>query len=112
MERDDLHLGEWCVFKIKSRLLIGIVLGFCYTDGKTFKTRQYTKSFAVTKSRTPAVGVLGMWYSWTANGTLAAATTTYSHIGIENYKLTIPAPSYSQNILQIKNEDLNFLNEL
>lgn len=103
-ESNELHVGEWCVFKIKSRWLIGMVLGFCYTAGKTFKSRQYAKSSAFINNTTPPVGVLGMWYSWTSDGKLIAHSSIHSHVGIENYKRTIPAPSYSHTILQINDE--------
>lgn len=108
---DEIYIGEWCVFKVETCLLVGMMLSFCYTAGKTLKSRQYTKTSASITDKV-SIGVLGMWYSWDSNGKLTLKSSTHSFIGIDNYKATIPNPSYFKNIVTVENSILKKLEEL
>lgn len=111
VQNEEISIGEWCVFEVDSRLLIGLTLSFCYTAGKTLKSRQYTKTSANIVNTMP-IGVLGMWYSWDATGKLTPESLTHSFIGIEKYRRTLPNPSYFRNTLRIENSIFNKLGEL
>lgn len=112
VQNDEIYIGEWCVFEVDSRLLVGMTLSFCYTAGETLKSRQYTKTSAsISKAKAP-IGVLGMWYLYDTNGKLTLQSLTHSFIGIENYKGSIPNPSYYENTLKIDNLILKKLDEL
>lgn len=110
-ENNEIGTGEWCLFGVDSQLLIGMVLGFCYIDGKTLKARQFTKPFAPVTNKV-SVGVLCMWYSWDTNGNLTQQYSSHSFISIENYRKTIPKPTYVQKQLRIDRTILDKLNEL
>lgn len=107
--RQEVGIGEWCVFKVESRLLVGMILSFCYTAGKSFKSRQYTKQTANITSAVP-IGVLAAWYTWNNEGKLMPQSLkSHTYIGIENYKTTIPKPSYKQKELRV---NVNVLQQL
>lgn len=59
---DYVALGDWCVFQMDGRLLIGLIISFRYINGKNFTEQAFTKSTAQVICK-KAVGVLGVWYN-------------------------------------------------
>lgn len=88
-----------------------MILSFCYAAGKTLKSRQYSKTAANIITPVP-IGVLAMWYTWDADGKLIAHSVEHSFVGIQNYKGTLPKPSYSKKELRVTKTILQQLNEL
>jgi hypothetical protein len=37
--KDEINIGDWCVFQDKSKVLVGQIVGFNYIEGKR---KQYT----------------------------------------------------------------------
>lgn len=58
VNRKQITIGEWGIFLENSaaegcsKILIGMVLGFTYLDGKTFKAREFSKVSASVVSDT------------------------------------------------------------
>lgn len=130
IQSEEISIGEWCLFVQKKKYWIGLVLSFCYVSGKTFREREYTKSYALVKSqqnmnagqsqdlstsiklRKP-VAVLCSWYSWDSHGLLNSADEKiHEFIPVENYRGTMLKPLYINNFLQISDTALETLNEL
>lgn len=103
VKSDEIHVGEWCVFKHKKSLMIGLIVSFCYTGGTTLKERSFTKTFASINSG-KEIGVLGSWYSWNKDGVLKAkplGRKKHDFLSIEFYKGTVEQPIYFNKTLSI-----------
>lgn len=87
-------------------MLIGLVLGFTYLDGTTFKAREYSKtSVPLLSDSTRGVGALCMFYTFNSVGVLTIVRG-YKHkfINIESYVGTIKNPTYVKKVLTISEE--------
>lgn len=112
VENHEITIGDWCLFEIESSLLVGMLLSFCYRNGKTLKDRAYSKTSANITDVIP-IGVLATWYSWVADGTLIVQSkSTHSFVSIKNYKGTTPKQSYSGKVLKLNPQILLTLNDL
>lgn len=113
---EEIFVGEWCVFSDKqeedvceqdvlenTNIKIGLVLGFAYTNGKTFKDREYSKvSATVKKDVNRSIGMLCASYTFDSQGKLTGvAGDKHKFISIESYIGTIRSPSYANNVLTI-----------
>lgn len=105
IENQEINIGDWCVFPDcvekederdyeSNSVLLGLVLGFTYLKGKTFKQREFTKSFAsVVSSPDKPVGVLCDLYSFNEFGVLKSVPgDKHKFIQIDHYKATIRPP--------------------
>lgn len=70
VSNEEIRIGDWCVFKIKQKIMVGHILSFTYLSGKSLTQREYTKAFAWTQQSDNDVGVLASWYSWNMKGEL------------------------------------------
>lgn len=109
---DQLYIGEWAIFserktdELRSKMSIGMVLGFTYLNGQTFQAREFSKISAPVKapvnSNSSGVGVLCMFYSFNADGSLVAVSDQkHKYINIEAYVGTIKPPIYKNQLLTI-----------
>lgn len=110
--QNEITIGEWGIFFAKngdedrSKILIGMVLGFTYLDGNTFKAKEFSKlsatvlSDAISDSRD--VGVLCAFFTFNADGKLTASFE-YKHkfTNIKSYAGTIKPPVYVNKLLTI-----------
>lgn len=101
--RQEIKIGEWCIFTVGKNLLVGQILGFSYINGKTYRTREYSRSFATIQSDTEkVVGTLCHYYSWNADGGLIDEPNYQFYLDVKNYKATISAPAYERNGLRLE----------
>lgn len=79
--------------KKKSEIVIGMVLGFTYMVGRTYKDRQYSGTYAYTESTNEnkkPIGILCSWYQ-NCNALITPLTNLQNtYISISRYKGTIP----------------------
>lgn len=106
IKKDEISIGDWCVFPDNVELdddaehescsfLIGLVLGLTYLNGKTFKQREFSKSFAsVEPNRLKPVGVMCDLYSYNKNGVLNSVRCgKHKFFKIDHYLGTIQPPT-------------------
>lgn len=112
---NEINIGDWCLFFDKTLeekegaiILLGLVLGFTYMDGETFKKREFSKTSASilsAESKTTSdrqVGVLCTFYTYSDNGLLLSLSgRTHSFVNIANYAGTIKSPIYSDEKLTV-----------
>lgn len=113
--QEEISIGDWCIFvekqkDIQNSLIIGIVLGFTYLDGKTFKAREYSKRSAtvhldqdsISSSDLRDVGVLCSFFTFNDEGELVAELKDrHKFTHIKSYFGTIKPPNYSNKLLTI-----------
>lgn len=124
---EDLLVGEWCAFygsvgqdesnsedQDNEIVLIGLVLSFAYTNGKTFKEREYSRAFASVKSAGGRkVGMLCSTYTYDTQGKLwSVPGERHKFTAIGKYIATIKAPTYSCKNLSISKDVLIELRNL
>lgn len=98
----EIHIGEWCLFVCKSKLLIGLVLGFSRLNGSTYSTREYGRSYAEIPSvDSNPIGALCSYYDWNSDGELHQAAGHPFYLKIDTYKATIHCPNYESGCLKI-----------
>ncbi|KAG4068990.1 hypothetical protein HA402_008461 [Bradysia odoriphaga] len=104
-KNQEISIGDWCIFPDcvekedpsdceSNSVLLGLVLGLSYLKGKTFKEREFTKSFASLQSN-PAkpVGVMCDLYSFNKSGALSNVPgDKHKFIEIDYYIGTIRPP--------------------
>lgn len=110
MKQDQLTIGEWAVFSIprddqksdeSNSQCIGLVLGFSYLNGKTFKEREFSRISAPIASENN-IGVLCSFYSVEESGILIAVSEgKHKFISTDAYVGTIPKPTYENDCLCI-----------
>lgn len=104
----EIHIGEWCVFNqgenVKEKIMVGLIVSFCYTDGKTLKTRAFTKTVAEVQSER-AIGILGTWFMLNDEGRLLPKPISkkkkHEFIPIRWYRATIEKPTFNDKILHV-----------
>ncbi|XP_037035540.1 uncharacterized protein LOC119073834 [Bradysia coprophila] len=129
---EELSVGEWCVFYGKREMgdieedhgrcdaeddeedeveLIGLVVGFAYTEGKTFKDREYSKvSASVKRNSGRSVGMLCDSYTFNTRGELCCvAGTKHKYISIEKYIATIKEPTFENKSMTLSETVLSKL---
>ncbi|KAJ6639407.1 hypothetical protein Bhyg_12151, partial [Pseudolycoriella hygida] len=115
MVTDCVNVGDWCLLKKGKRILVGLVLGFCYLNGTTQRTKEYSRRYAfisnpnsfeqksTSNPQTNPIGVLCTFFNYAAygisNGTLVEENSGY--LNLNNYLATILAPTYDSNLLQL-----------
>lgn len=109
VENDEVHIGEWCIFLNKSKLFIGLVLSFSYMNGKTYRSREYSRSFAPIPSEASdnPIGALCTHYRWSNDGKLQQESEHPFYSNLENYKATIATPDFEDDNLRISSILLN-----
>lgn len=124
---NEIFIGDWCVFYSNThensdeenfKVLIGLVLGFSYTDGKTFKEREYSKLYAPVTSDV-ALGtrkVIGMscaTYTYTVSGKLISVPgDKHEFIDVESYIGTIQTPAYTSKVLTVSEKLITKLRDI
>lgn len=126
--RKQITIGEWGIFNgffLKNcsedsgadgrlEVLIGMVLGFTYLDGKTFKAREFSKVSANvftdqvsdlvsdTASNPRDVGILCAFFALSADGKLTSIyDDKHKFTNIKSYIGTIKPPVYINKLLTI-----------
>lgn len=101
----SINIGQWCLFYLGNRFLIGLVVGFSYLGGRTYRSREYSRNFATVvppvSSVAKTVGVLSTYYNWDFNGTLTEVIQDKFYLDIKHYRATISEPTYEKNQVQI-----------
>lgn len=111
MANDYVAIGDWCVFEIGGRLLIGLILSFQYMYGKNFKEQSFRRSTAPIVSE-KAVGVLGSWYYWKNDGELfAESVAKHEYVHIDRYRRTVSTPGYDNGKLKLSTRNVEALKE-
>lgn len=109
---DYVALGDWCVFDINGRLLVGLIVSFRYINGKNFKEQAFSKSTAQINSG-KAVGVLSTWYNWNFNGDLIGESVEkHQYVNIDRYRRTLSMPTYTNNKLSLSKRIIESLESL
>lgn len=82
---------------------LGFVLEFKYLDGKTFKEKEFSKSYATVESGSnKRVGVLCSFYTYNNSGVLSSvATDEHEYITTDAYIGIIREPLFSNKKLTI-----------
>lgn len=121
---EEIYIGDWCIFSEgvcenlsgedsleDPKRLIGMVLGFSYLTGKTFKDREFSKSFApVTSDVSKGIGMLCTVYTYNVVGVLSSVPgDKHKYARIESYIATIKHPSYTNKVLTISSKLLSEL---
>lgn len=129
IENQEIYIGDWCIFPDcvekedesndeSDSVLIGLVLGFTYLNGKTFKQREFSKSFASVKSSQESstvkpVGVLCDFYSFNKDGVLKSISgDKHKFIKIDHYIATIRSPTKKSKNLTISQTLVAELNKI
>lgn len=104
---EQISVGEWCLFVVDldnipfidvkkencKNIIIGTVLGFEYSDGKTVKQRQYHKDTAPTSKsdkNNRDIAVLSNWYAITTEAILVPLNGLNSFfVPIDKYIVTV-----------------------
>lgn len=117
--RKELATGDWCIIsendeKMGKKLLIGLVLGFTYLDGETFKAREFSKSNAsVSSNSNRGIGVLCSLYTYNACGVLTNVPDhKHKFISTESYIGTIKSPNYVDKLLKLSDNLVAELDKL
>lgn len=96
-----MSIGDWCLFKIGGRILIGLLHSFSFINGKTLKDKAFRQTCASLNSE-KAVGVLGTWYNWNRDGQLLHEhVQEHEFVRITCYRGTITKPAYDKKVLTI-----------
>ncbi|KAG4072027.1 hypothetical protein HA402_008468 [Bradysia odoriphaga] len=124
-ENEDIMIGDWCVFPDcvekendvdceSDSVLLGLVLGLTYLKGKTFRQREFTKSFASVKpDPVKPVGVMCDLYSFNTNGVLKSVSgDKHKFFKIDYYKGTIRPPVKQNESLTISRDLVTNLNKI
>lgn len=96
---DEINIGDWCLFEKvdDDKCVIGIVLSFAYINGKTWKSIEYSSTFARVSGNTKSIGVLCHWFNVDSSGKLVLLEiSVHGYIPIEQYRLTIPSPTITE----------------
>lgn len=102
---EEIFIGDWGLFKKINgpKCLVGIVLGFGYMEGKTWKNLEYSSNYAKVSGNKKPVGLLCQWYNVDKNGTLLPIkVSVHGYICIDSYKLTLPYPDKSHSRISFK----------
>ncbi len=109
---EEIHIGEWCLFWHENKLMIGLLLGFARLNGKTYNTREYTRSYATVKCvDSNPIGALCSFYDWDAAGQLHQVVHHPFYLHIEAYKATVKCPDFEEGCLKINDILLNRIND-
>lgn len=105
---DELCLGEWAFFEnpiVTKRskknygienYLVGAVMGFIHSNGKTAIERQYSWNFASVSKEN--IQVMATWYHLQSNGEFTAINENNSfYIPIKNYLITMQSPCFESD---------------
>ena len=102
-KRDEVEIGNWCIFKDKKSLIVAQIIGFCYLSG-TGKCQKYTLLKAPIQPPegkvARGIGCMGMWY-YSQGNQLKILSSQHKYIDIANYLATVPAPVASESGLQL-----------
>lgn len=116
----EVFIGDWCVVDRRwvsrdtresrdegpgegdssdPKFYIGMVLGFSYLSGKTFKDREYSKlSAPVTSDVAKGIGMLCSLFTCNANGVLTSVPEDeHKYNSIDSYIGSIKRPAYANN---------------
>ena len=94
-ELEEICIGDWCMFKKEDSdsCLLGLILGFAYPSGKTWKSKEFSGNFARIHGNRREIGVLCQWFDIGRNGYLNVVNgLKHGYINIENYRLSVPQP--------------------
>ena len=82
-------------------------MSFAYTDGKTWKSREYSKDFAETENKSKTIGILCNWFDLKGNELVFVPMDVHGFFNIRQYRFTIAAPSIDEKGLVINNNILS-----
>lgn len=89
-----------------------MILGFSYLKGKTFKEKEFSKSYAPVESD-HSIGVLYTPYTFNSVGELASDFgDKHKYSEVESYIGTIKHPAYINKTLTISQKLIEQLNKL
>lgn len=113
---EEIFIGDWGLFKQIDgpKCLVGMVLGFGYMEGKTWKSIEYSSNFAKVTGNKKPIGLLCQWYNVDKNGKLLPINVSvHGYISIDAYKMTLPYPDKAHpNISFKENIFLDFKKEV
>lgn len=122
---NEIGIGDWCTFPVSevienddesdfNTVLLGLVLGFTYSNGNTFKQREFSKSFALQRTRSSnLVGVLCDFYTFNEAGILKIVPgDKHKFIKIDSYVGTIKPPLKVKKTLTISSNLVDELNKI
>lgn len=106
-KNDELHIGDWCVFKFEKNKINAFVLGnivaFKYIKGRTAKERQYSWEFAAIKPqehmKNPrGIEVLASWFEIGSDTKLSPIQKSHSFfINIDEYVISLNCQDINLN---------------
>lgn len=96
-KEERIHVGDWCAFVEKGKIVIGRVLSFSYLSGTTLKNQEYKHlSAPVTPPERNArgLGCMCSWFSFKATNRVLQhmSMDLHGYFSIEFYLCTIPKP--------------------
>ena len=113
----EVEVGQWCIFKKKSKFCVAQLLGFSYLTGSG-AARSYTLQAAPTKppkepKKVRGLGCLCAWFRHTENGVLSLEKSTVQiYVNMTEYIATIPAPTCINSKLSLSQSAITYLNKL
>lgn len=103
---EEVSIGDWCLFQRSDgdNCIIGLVLSFAYMRGSTWRSIEYSNTFANVSGNKKPIGVLCHWFNVDSNGNLTLlALAVHGYIAIEQYRLTLPPPIFTDIGLSLSN---------
>lgn len=97
---DTISISDWCLFeKINNKkCLIGNVLSFAYLNGKTWKSTEYSSTFANVNNNRNPIGILCQWFRVDSSGNLMLTPlAVHGYIGIQQYRLTLQSKLFTDS---------------
>ncbi|KAK3917565.1 Proline--tRNA ligase 2 [Frankliniella fusca] len=111
---DEICVGNYCAFWEKGSVVIGRVLEFSYSAGRTRHEQQYSKLTAPTTppaSNARGIDCLCMWYKIGKNKRLQSIPMdVHGYYSISHYMCTEPRPTIINNHLVLSCSERQILN--
>lgn len=94
---DVIFKGDWVLFENpkSKKCLIGLVLSFPFFEERNWRNIEYTYEYAYIKNNKKNIGVLCSRFVVENCQLLPADVSTHGFITINQYKLTIPKPKFT-----------------
>lgn len=109
----EIEIGNWCIFKVKSKFVVIQVLGFRYLSGKNLS---YTLPKAPVKcpdvKKERGISCLGVWFDHNES-ILIRCSSQHKPVNIVDYVATIPSPTLNASgVIEVSPEVIQYITNL